>query len=169
LQDATVDIEIKLPGAFEYFVEYFSGGAKVKAGSGSFVVDPYLAAGTRDTPLNGLNILTVIPKWMPAIDAWPEFFDDFAETGYNMVHFAPVNTRGISNSPYAIYDQLSLSDDLFSHIGLSEDEKHEKLRSTLSKIKTDNSIMSISDIVWNHTACNSEWLQHHPEAGILVD
>lgn len=33
------------------------------------------------------------------------------------VHFAPVQQRGISNSPYAIYDQLSLSQDLF-------DEKH---------------------------------------------
>lgn len=81
-----------------------------------------------------------------------------------MVHFAPVSTPGISNSPYAIYDQLSLDDGLFEET-LTEVEKEKQLTEMIKIIHQNHSILSISDIVWNHTACNSPWLQDHPEAG----
>lgn len=99
-----------------------------------------------------------------------------------MVHFAPVNARGISNSPYAIFDQLQLSDDLFVplHNQLhsstssssttapvkypSEQEKEVILKDMLSKIWHIHGIISVTDVVWNHTACNSQWLEEHPES-----
>ncbi|KAJ3057262.1 hypothetical protein HK097_009921 [Rhizophlyctis rosea] len=81
-----------------------------------------------------------------------------------MVHFAPLNARGQSNSPYSIYDQLALSDDLFREKGLSEDEKEKKLKETLDLVRSRNGILSVTDVVWNHTACNSAWLEEHPEA-----
>jgi glycogen debranching enzyme len=102
-----------------------------------------------------------------------------ADAGYNMVHFAPVNARGISNSPYAIFDQMQLSDDLFdpivnsksttansgAHIKFpSEQEKEVILTDMLNIIWRDHGIISVTDVVWNHTACNSEWLEDHPEA-----
>ncbi|KAI9204547.1 glucanotransferase domain of glycogen debranching enzyme-domain-containing protein [Polychytrium aggregatum] len=115
-------------------------------------------------PLDGIVILTVIPKWLPTISRWPAFFERFSEMGYNMVHFAPLNTRGISNSPYAIYDQLSLSADMFDD-ELPEDDREQVLAYFLDKIRNEYSILSVTDVVWNHTACNSPWLEEHPEAG----
>ncbi|KAI8914340.1 glucanotransferase domain of glycogen debranching enzyme-domain-containing protein [Gorgonomyces haynaldii] len=172
LSDPFVQLQIARPGCYEFYVEYLSPtGTFVRSPPGAFVVDPVLKLPTeRDShhetilPLDGINILTVIPKWMPTVNHWPQFFQSFSDTGYNMVHFAPVNSRGVSNSPYAIYDQLSLSDDLFSG-KLSEQEKDELLGKTLRQIKQQFRVLSVSDVVWNHTACNSLWLQHHPEAG----
>ncbi|TPX71180.1 hypothetical protein SpCBS45565_g01374 [Spizellomyces sp. 'palustris'] len=180
LADSTVEITIRIPGVFEYYVEYDNwqtGQRTCSKTPGALVVDPrlYLPNTALNDPrikspekillpLDGVSVLTVIPKWMPTLPHWPPYFSAFAETGYNMVHFAPMNARGTSNSPYSIYDQLSLSDDLFD-ARLSEKEKEESLGNTLEKIRKENGILSVTDIVWNHTACNSSWLQEHPEAG----
>ncbi|KAI8820466.1 glucanotransferase domain of glycogen debranching enzyme-domain-containing protein [Fimicolochytrium jonesii] len=115
-------------------------------------------------PLDGISMLTVVPKWMPHVTNWSPYFDQFAKTGYNMVHFAPLNMRGSSNSPYSIYDQLAFSDDLFPE-NTPADEKDALLKNVLGKIRTDFGILTATDIVWNHTAFNSAWLQDHPEAG----
>lgn len=37
-----------------------------------------------------------------------------------MIHFAPLNHRGVSDSPYAIYDQLAISPDLFPQHNLTK-------------------------------------------------
>ena len=138
--------------------------------NGCLVIEPNLRVFSPESGiesslyLNAINILTIIPKWMPKIKHWHSFFQSFAATSYNMVHFAPVNTRGVSNSPYAIYDQLSLSDDIFEE-NLTEDEKESRLCEEIKNINRNCGILSISDIVWNHTACNSYWLNFHPEAG----
>ena len=81
-----------------------------------------------------------------------------------MVHFVPLQKRGSSNSPYSIYDQLSIDDDVFD-IKCSEHVKRKMLKQVLEIMRTDLGILSVTDVVWNHTAHNSEWLQEHPEAG----
>jgi glycogen debranching enzyme len=101
---------------------------------------------------------------MPTIPNWPKFFERFAATGYNMVHLAPCNKRGISNSPYSINDQLALADDLFDS-KLSEVEKEKMLNDMLQKIHKEYNMFTVTDVVWNHTSCDSEWLLEHPEAG----
>ena len=159
--DYVCHMQIEIPGCFEFHVRHDNGNSV----SGSFVVDPLLRISNDVLPLDGINILTIIPKWMPSITNWPAFFQSFQDTGYNMVHFAPVNSRGSSNSPYAIYDQLSISDDLFNDPNLSESDKEVQLVSSIRNIQLQNKILSVTDIVWNHTACNSLWLQAHPEAG----
>ncbi|KAJ3105154.1 hypothetical protein HDU97_008436 [Phlyctochytrium planicorne] len=183
LRDAVCDIPITQPGVFEYYVEYKSVNSTKDSGyiksknSGSLVVDPRLYLPNRAVledgtvpntdillPLDGICILTVIPKWMPTINRWPDYFKSFNDGGYNMLHFAPLNTRGSSNSPYSIFDQLSISGDLFDG-NPSEDEREKVLGETLERARFEFSLLSITDVVWNHTACNSEWLQHHPEAG----
>lgn len=177
--DSHCELFIERCGVFEFYTVTND----VKSAMKSFVVDPKLliprsvspnsslepGKGAQKVllPIDAVQILTIIPKWMPHITKWPSFFRRFSETGYNMVHFAPVNTRGISNSPYAIYDQLSISDDLFD-TKLTEAEKHSRLFEMINLIFKSFSIFSITDIVWNHTACNSAWLQDHPEAGYNV-
>ncbi|KAI9096955.1 glucanotransferase domain of glycogen debranching enzyme-domain-containing protein, partial [Phlyctochytrium arcticum] len=118
-------------------------------------------------PLDGITILTVIPKWMPTVSKWPNYFAAFEEAGYNMLHFAPMNKRGESNSPYSIFDQLSLSDDLFG-TPLNDEEKEKQMAAILERGRNEFGLLSCTDIVWNHTASNSAWLQDHPEAGYSV-
>ncbi|KAJ3208826.1 hypothetical protein HDU67_006518 [Dinochytrium kinnereticum] len=184
LKDAVCDIVVKSPGVFEYYVEYRptsspDGGYQRSKVSGSIVIDPRLylpntVVGDSSQPsspdillpLDGICILTVIPKWMPTINRWPDFFKSFTDGGYNMLHFAPLSTRGSSNSPYSIYDQLSISPDLFEGtVPPSEEERERLLLEMLVRGQSEFGLLSITDVVWNHTACNSEWLQLHPEAG----
>ncbi|KAI9353686.1 glucanotransferase domain of glycogen debranching enzyme-domain-containing protein [Obelidium mucronatum] len=107
---------------------------------------------------------------MPVVDKWPAYFESFADAGYNMVHYAPLNTRGDSNSPYSIYDQLSLSFDLFgTDRHLDEKIREKKLRDMLKLAHQEYGILAVTDVVWNHTAHNSAWLQEHPEAGYNLE
>jgi glycogen debranching enzyme len=46
-----------------------------------------------------------------------------------------------------------------------EQAKFERLRQELERIDDELGLLSITDIVWNHTANNTAWLQEHPEAG----
>ena len=99
------------------------------------------------------------------MDDWHKYFRNTSEAGYNMIHFVPLQKRGASNSPYSIYDQMSLSDDLFTTPLLSEDQKYQRLETELKRLHDVDGILAITDIVWNHTAHNSAWLEEHPEAG----
>ncbi|KAI8607433.1 glucanotransferase domain of glycogen debranching enzyme-domain-containing protein [Chytriomyces sp. MP71] len=137
---------------------------------GAVVVDPKLTVKNKLLPLDAVCCLTVVPKWMPTIDKWGPFLQSFAGAGYNMVHYAPLNMRGTSNSPYSIYDQLAFSNDLFEPGSyLSEDDKERQLHDVLIRSKDEFGILSITDVVWNHTAHNSKWLEEHPEAGYNLE
>lgn len=174
--DHIVAVKVETPGSYEFYVEYTGpeniGRVKCKS-SGYFVVDPRLSIFKKGKqtvlPLDGITILTIIPKWMPVIDDWKPFFKSFSQTGYNMVHFAPINRRGISNSPYSINDQLDLADDLFSEPIPCVSEKFAQMSSLIQDIHREFSILSVTDIVWNHTSCDSEWLQLHPESGYNLE
>lgn len=81
-----------------------------------------------------------------------------AEKGYNVVHFTPMMHRGASNSPYSIYDQLAFDPEAFPN-------GTEDVLAIVGKMEKDHGLLSLTDVVWNHTAHNSLWLQSHPEAG----
>ena len=103
-----------------------------------------------------------------------------------MIHFAPMQQRGGSDSPYSIHDQLLFADDLFhskqsndsnnNNNGKDEEEEYvivlperqdriELVRSVLNDIQTKHGIMCLSDVVWNHTSYDSPFLNDHPDAG----
>ncbi|SPQ18522.1 52d3b593-4ab6-48fa-90fe-d7bacb49fd56 [Thermothielavioides terrestris] len=89
---------------------------------------------------------------------WERHLRGISDRGYNMVHFTPLQVRGVSNSPYSLYDQLG-----WDPVCFPEGEKDvEKMVQSLEK---NHSLLSLTDIVLNHTANNSQWLQEHPEAG----
>jgi glycogen debranching enzyme len=87
---------------------------------------------------------------------------------YNMVHFSPIQKRGMSNSPYSIYDQLEISDDIFQ-LATSRDEKDSQMKALIKNMEHNLNMYSIVDVVWNHTANNSAWLIDHPESGYNLD
>jgi glycogen debranching enzyme len=100
---------------------------------------------------------------MGSLSKWPDFFKVFSSKGYNMIHFTPLNHRGDSNSPYSIYNQLAFSPDLFDK-GTNIEDQHVKIREMTSSMEKEFGLLSLTDVVWNHTAENSDWLQDHPEA-----
>lgn len=74
-----------------------------------------------------------------------------------MIHFTPLQERGESDSPYSIYDQLKWDPKIFP------DQK--KAVEQIHKVLNENGLLSLTDVVWNHTANNSEWLKDAPDSG----
>jgi glycogen debranching enzyme len=158
------EIYVELPGVYEYYIEFIHENVAKTLEKGYFLVEPDLRINDKQLSLDSIILLTVIPKWLPYLSDWQPFFDSFAKAGYNFIHFAPLCTRGSSNSPYSIKDQLEISDDLFQE-KLLEKEKQRLLLDKLQNIKKTNGILCATDIVWNHTSADSLWLQDHPDSG----
>ena len=93
---------------------------------------------------------------------WEKHLKGIGQRGYNMVHFTPLTERGASNSPYSIYDQLQ-----FDPLCFPNGEKD--VARMLHTMETEHGLLGLTDVVWNHTADNSKWLQDHPEAGYNVE
>eukprot|EP00158_Paraphelidium_tribonemae_P007656 Partr_v1_DN28316_c0_g1_i2_m78910 putative Glycogen debranching enzyme len=177
--DGFAQFPISQAGAFEYFVDYPSSLVTAEATSrGYFIVDPMLEVelSGHEFPstrkfycLDSLCILTVVSKWLGPLNAWPDHFKSIADSGYNMVHFTPLQARGISGSPYSIYDQLKFSPDLFPATVTSQKDQNFLLTGEIESLAREFGILSITDIVWNHTASNSYWLEIHPEAGYNLE
>ncbi|SNX85785.1 probable 4-alpha-glucanotransferase / amylo-1,6-glucosidase (glycogen-debranching enzyme) [Melanopsichium pennsylvanicum] len=117
--------------------------------------------------LDAIVLQTLISKWAGPLSGWSVHLDSARDAGYNMIHFPPLNVRGASNSPYSIGDQHDFSYDLFpKHIQGPKQtaERVKQLKTVLQDMKSKHGILSMSDVVWNHTAHNSEWLNEHPDA-----
>ena len=84
-----------------------------------------------------------------------------------MLHYTPLQQRGESKSPYSLADQLSYDIELFEPgwKGSSADGI-ERVKNMLKIAKEEYGLLSLTDIVLNHTANNTEWLLEHPEAGM---
>ncbi|MBW0479917.1 hypothetical protein O181_019632 [Austropuccinia psidii MF-1] len=115
--------------------------------------------------LDALVIQTVVSKWMGKLSKWPTHFNVIRDRGYNMIHFTPLQQRGESDSPYSIYDQLRFDPHLFDQLPSSAEDELKQMSSWLKRLKDDWGILSLTDVVWNHTAHNSLWLRDHPECG----
>jgi glycogen debranching enzyme len=175
---------------FVYWIEYDGQDGRVKGREGYFNIDPVLRAKRRSAilapdhtvytpgkgaivsdekthiPLDGLSILTLVSKWMGALEEWEPFYKEASGRGYNMIHYTPLQQCGQSKSPYSIADQLAYDRNLFDvQWKGSKDEGTLAVWETLKKARDQYGLMSLTDVVLNHTADTSEWLQEHPEAG----
>ena len=113
---------------------------------------------------DGLTILSVLAKWMGKASSWDAMFSEASKRGYNMLHWAPLQQRGSSGSPYSIYDQRKfdsaiLEDPKAADGGLKE------IQAVVDMAKKKYGLGGITDVVLNHTAFDSPWLHAHPEAG----
>lgn len=159
-----------IPGAYQYKVEYNNDNKKVVSDIGYVVAEPRINLPKNEKellPLDGLTILSMVPKWMGPITEWQKLIEETEYAGYNMIHFVPLQKRGSSNSPYSIADQLTFDDDVFSAKDQKKSNK-EKLaivQNAIKKIYKSNGILSLSDVVWNHTSNSTDFLLRHPEAG----
>jgi len=134
----------------------------VSSGGGAFVTPPEDVA----IPLDGIAMLTVVSKWMGPLSEWAPHLNEARERGYNMLHYTPLQQRGVSLSPYSIADQMAFDSALFDPDFKGSKEDGVKLVWEALKVAKDKyGLMSMTDVVLNHTANNSDWLQDHPEAG----
>lgn len=115
-------------------------------------------------PLDALIILSVIAKWQGPIDQWDKHLAEASRRGYNMIHYTPLHPRGSSGSPYSILDQLAFDPTLLTD-PKATDGGYEQIVQTISHAKVKYGLGAITDVVLNHTAFDSPWLQDHPEAG----
>jgi glycogen debranching enzyme len=92
---------------------------------------------------------------------WEKHIQGISERGYNMIHFTPLQHRGHSNSPYSIYDQLAWDPECFPN-GEAD------VKGLVESMEKNYGLLGLTDVVWNHTADNSTWLQEHPEVGYNV-
>ncbi|KAI1796664.1 glycoside hydrolase family 13 protein [Ganoderma leucocontextum] len=184
-----VDLPISHAGAFVYWVECDGDtpGSRVKGREGYFNIDPILRTKTRtpiisdgaiavngstvkadyvNLPLDGLSVLTLVSKWMGSTSGWREYFAESSARGYNMIHWTPLQERGESDSPYSIRNQLVYEPSMFSDSkDVGSDGGKTKLEEILKVAREEYGLLSLTDVVLNHTANDSPWLLEHPEAG----
>ncbi len=167
----TIDIPIHCAGAFAFYTTYtplpdFSislgeSPCNEPTKSATYYIDicPSLTLNNELLPLDSLSVFSIIPKFMGRYpDDWDKHLQGIGRRNYNMIHFTPVSERGNSDSPYSIYDQLT-----FDPWSFPNGEKD--IARMVSKMERDYGLLGLTDVVWNHTANNSKWLEQHPEAG----
>ena len=151
-----------------FFIKPFSDNIKNPNGEGYFLVDPTLFVGEEEEELtlDCLQCQSVLTKCLGPFDEWEGRLYVAKATGYNLVHFTPLQALGQSNSSYSIADQLELNP-VFLRNGQKFNFKDvEKL---IKKMNKEWGVLSLTDLVYNHTADNSPWLQGHPECGYNLE
>ncbi|KAF1360210.1 glycogen debranching enzyme [Lizonia empirigonia] len=126
-------------------------------------VCPRLTLQGQQLPIEAVSLFSCLSKFMGKYPSdWDNHLRGISQRGYNMVHFTPLMIRGSSNSPYSIYDQLAFDSTIFPN-------GEKDIARMVKKMQSEYSLLSMTDVVWNHTANNSKWLEAHPEAGYNVD
>ncbi|KAF7223093.1 glycogen debranching enzyme isoform X2 [Nothobranchius furzeri] len=159
--DKYCSLELKIAGSYQY---YFGSADVERLGGGYITVDPVLRVGADNSvlPLDCITIQTYLSKCLGKLDDWLDRLRVAKESGYNMIHFTPLQTLGESRSCYSLADQLTFSPE-FS----SDGKKYtwEDVGVLVEKLRTEWNMLSITDVVYNHTAANSVWIREHPECG----
>jgi len=184
-----VDLPISCAGAFVYWVE-FDGevpDTRVKGREGYFNVDPILLVKPRvpvlssdlvinpkrdleskhvNLPLDGISMITLVSKWMGPISGWRNHFQEAKDRGYNMIHWTPIQERGESDSPYSIRNQLAYHPSMFDEKSdFEKDGGVSKVEELIHIAREEYGLLSLTDVVLNHTSDDCPWLSEHPEAG----
>lgn len=136
--------------------------SNTERGSGFFQVDPVLTI-LKDTviPFDCITLQTFLAKCLGPFSEWERRLLVAKETGYNVIHFTPVQELGASNSCYSLRNQLALNP-LFGDIA------YDDLENFVRRWRTEMGVLSICDVVWNHTSFDSPWLKEHPECSYNV-
>jgi glycogen debranching enzyme len=114
-------------------------------------------------PLDALAMLSIIAKWQGPMSGWDKHLAEASRRGYNFIHYTPLQERGESGSPYSILDQYKFDHELLTPG--STDGGVEETTKMMLHAKEKYGLGSVTDVVLNHTANNSPWLEEHPEAG----
>ncbi|VUZ41310.1 unnamed protein product [Hymenolepis diminuta] len=144
-------------------------------GQGYFVVESKFAVGHPENldrfaqwDLEGVMLQTYISKNLGPLKEWRDRLRPAYECGYNMIHFTPIQEIGSSGSGYSLKDQLIVNPD-FADPDTGKKVGWEEVGELIREIETEWSMLSMADLVLNHTAINSPWLYEHPECGYNLE
>ncbi|KAJ5077919.1 glycogen debranching enzyme [Anaeramoeba ignava] len=141
----------------------------IKKRMGLFIVEPRLTINNIQIPTESIVLQTNLSKCLGKIQDWDEVFLAAKLGGYNMIHFTPVQKLGESGSNYSIDNQLLLNPNFFDDKNLSVEEQYLILEKKINDLEKNFEMLSLVDVVWNHTSNTSEWLSEHPEAGYTAE
>ena len=130
-------------------------------------MDPTLHVGAdeEEITLDCIQCQTVISKLLGPFPEWEGRLRVAKETGYNLIHFTPIQELGISNSAYSIRDQRVFSPRYNNHKRYT----YSDVESLVVKMKRDWRVLSLTDLVFNHTSKDSPWVLQHPECAYNLD
>uniref|UniRef100_A0A8C6VA03 Amylo-alpha-1, 6-glucosidase, 4-alpha-glucanotransferase n=1 Tax=Naja naja TaxID=35670 RepID=A0A8C6VA03_NAJNA len=156
--DKYCKLELQISGSYQYYFTH----ENQKGGGGYLVVDPILRVGADNhvLPLDCVTLQTFLAKCLGPFDGWEDRLKVAKESGYNMIHLTPVQKLGLSRSCYSLADQLEVNPDFSSS---SKKCSWNEMGKLVEKMKNEWNMLCITDVVYNHTAANSEWLTQHPE------
>ncbi|CAK1603726.1 unnamed protein product [Parnassius mnemosyne] len=161
--DVYCALRLARAGSFHYYFVYDSAESHLgPQGSGWFHVSPTLRAGERVLTPDAIMCQTVLAKCLGPLSRWERALRPAREARYNMLHFTPVQELGASNSSYSIANQLRLNP-RFSDDG-SREATFADVENFVAKIRNEWNMVSICDVVLNHTANETAWLATAPEA-----
>lgn len=137
----------------------FSSKSAGACGSIYCQVEPDIRVGKdkKNLKLESLRCQTVLSKCLGPLNTWEDKLRVAKESGYNLIHFTPVQELAGSRSAYSLKNQLKI-DPGFGNV------TYEDVGKIVSKMRDEWGMASICDIVLNHTGNESEWLIDHPEA-----
>ncbi|XP_071953696.1 glycogen debranching enzyme-like [Antedon mediterranea] len=151
---------IRQAGSYQYYFTHQDGLKEI--GSGYFVVEPTLYLKSDSLLLlDCITIQTVLSKCLGPFSEWESRLSVTKNSLYNMLHFTPMQELGGSNSSYSIANQNKLS----SRITAGSDKTFDDVSELVEKMRQEWGMLSVTDVVWNHTSFDSEWLKKHPECG----
>eukprot|EP00112_Aurelia_sp_Birch-Aquarium-sp1_P018992 Seg461.5 transcript_id=Seg461.5/GoldUCD/mRNA.D3Y31 product="Glycogen debranching enzyme" protein_id=Seg461.5/GoldUCD/D3Y31 len=156
--DRYTTIDIQRSGNFKFYAE--KDGKAVC--HGYFIVEPILETGNGNLSLDTIVMQTYLTKSLGKFKDWESRLMVAKESGYNMIHFTPIQELGESQSSYSIQSQLDLNANL-------KDVTFDDVHSLVKKMQTDWDVLSLVDVVWNHTANTTKWLNDHPEAAYNLE
>ncbi|XP_050816886.1 glycogen debranching enzyme isoform X2 [Gopherus flavomarginatus] len=158
--DKYCKLDLQISGSYQY---YFSHENE-KSGGGYIVVDPILRVGADNQVLHldCVTLQTFLAKCLGPFEEWEDRLKVAKESGYNMIHFTPLQKLGLSRSCYSLADQLEVNPDFSSP---NKKCTWSNIGNLVEKMKNEWNMLCITDVVYNHTAANSEWIRVHPECG----
>ncbi|KAF6777105.1 hypothetical protein AHF37_03479 [Paragonimus kellicotti] len=148
------------------------------SGCGYLTVDPHFGtkpsavetadgAVDRSWDLDGVVLQTYLPKNLGHFNEWESRLMTAKEGKYNMIHFTPLQELGYSGSAYSLRDQLKVNP-TFTPPDATRPVDWTDVGNFLQHLENDWSVLSMADLVFNHTSNDSPWLHEHPECAFNV-
>ncbi|XP_011307475.1 glycogen debranching enzyme isoform X1 [Fopius arisanus] len=162
--EGSANLRLTTAGSFHYYLTDSQEPNDLKpVASGYILVEPELILGSSNEKLSldCIQCQTVLSKNLGPISTWEEKLLVSKNSGYNMIHFTPIQELGESQSAYSLSDQLKVN----SSFNDSNDRPatFDDIEALTNKLRNDWKVLSICDIVLNHTANESPFLVSHPE------
>lgn len=148
------------------------------AGSGYIMVDPdftgtQVVKGTsgnscgKKWDLSGVVLQSYLSKNLGIFPEWESRLQTAMDGCYNMIHFTPLQELGYSRSAYSLRDQLTVNPN-FTPPGANKKVDWIDIECFVRHLENNWAVLSMTDLVFNHTSNDSPWIHEHPESAYNV-